>query len=47
MNWRHYVRAHLPPLNVPAERESEIVDELAVQLETTLRAREGKWRHRR
>ena len=35
MNWRRYVREHLPPLNVSAEREIEIVDELAVQLETT------------
>ena len=35
MDWRHYVRAHLPPLNVSAEREIEIVDELAGQLETT------------
>jgi putative ABC transport system permease protein len=35
MNWREYVRKHLPPLNVSAEREIEIVDELAVQLETT------------
>ena len=35
MNWRHHVRKQLPPLEVSAERESEIVDELAVQLETT------------
>ncbi len=35
MNWRDYVREHLPPLDVPAERESEIVDELAGQLEAT------------
>ena len=35
MNWRQYVREHLPPLNVSAEREIEIVEELAVQLETT------------
>ena len=34
MNFRHYVREHLPPLNVSAERETEIVEELAVQLET-------------
>jgi putative ABC transport system permease protein len=34
-HWREYVRAHLPPLDVPAERETEIVDELAMQLETT------------
>jgi putative ABC transport system permease protein len=35
MNWRHYVRSHLPPLEVSAERETEIVEELAVQLDTT------------
>ncbi len=35
MNWRRYVRTQLPPLNVSAERENEIVDELALQLETT------------
>ena len=35
MNWRTYVREHLPPLNVAAEREVEIVDELAMQLEAT------------
>jgi predicted permease len=35
MDWREYVRAHLPPLDVPAERETEIVDELAMQLEAT------------
>lgn len=35
MNWRHYVRSHLPPLDVAPERESEIVEELAVQLEST------------
>ena len=35
MNFRQYVRAHLPPLNVSPERETEIVEELAVQLETT------------
>ena len=34
MNFRHYVREHLPPLNVSPERETEIVEELAVQLET-------------
>ena len=42
INWRRHVRAHLPPLHVSAERESEIVDELAGQLETTFeRARAG------
>jgi putative ABC transport system permease protein len=35
MNWRDYVRSHLPPLAVSAERESEIVEELAIQLEST------------
>ena len=35
MDWRRYVRSHLPPLAVPAERETEIVDELALQLEST------------
>jgi putative ABC transport system permease protein len=35
MNFRQYVREHLPRLNVPPERETEIVEELAVQLETT------------
>jgi predicted permease len=35
MNWRHYVRSHLPKLAVSAEREIEIVDELALQLEAT------------
>lgn len=32
-DWKHYVRSHLPPLAIRAERESEIVDELALQLE--------------
>ncbi|HXO30222.1 MAG TPA: hypothetical protein VOA80_22940 [Thermoanaerobaculia bacterium] len=31
--WQLYVRRHLPPLQVAAEREAEIVDELALQLE--------------
>ena len=35
MNWRAYVRSHLPPLDVSPEREHEIIDELAVQLEAT------------
>ena len=35
MNWRNYVRSHLPPLHVSAEREIEIIEELAVQLEST------------
>ena len=35
MNWRAYVRSHLPPLDVSAEREHEIIEELAVQLEAT------------
>ncbi len=41
-DWRRHVREHLPPLQVSAERESEIVDELAGQLEATFeRARIG------
>lgn len=35
IDWRRYVREHLPALQVSAERESEIVDELAMQLEAT------------
>ena len=35
MDWRKHVRNHLPPLEVSAEREAEIVDELAIQLEAT------------
>ena len=31
--WRDYVRSHLPPLDISPERELEIVDELALQLE--------------
>jgi putative ABC transport system permease protein len=31
--WRDYVRSRLPPLDISAEREIEIVDELALQLE--------------
>jgi predicted permease len=34
-DWRQYVRSQLPPLQVSAEREIEIVDELTIQLETT------------
>ena len=35
--WRAAIEAvsHLPPLHVSAERESEIVEELAIQLEAT------------
>ena len=32
-NWRGYVRSQLPALDIPPERELEIVDELALQLE--------------
>jgi hypothetical protein len=32
-DWRRYVRDRLPPLDFSAEREIEIVDELALQLE--------------
>ena len=35
MDWRLYVRSHLPPLDVSGERETEIVEELAVQLVST------------
>src|SRR5215207_8286796 len=35
MNWRRHVRTQLPPLDVSPEREMEIVEELAVQLEST------------
>ena len=33
MDWRAHVRRQLPPLSVPAERELEIVEGLAQQLE--------------
>ena len=33
MNWRRYVRSHLPALDIAAEREADIVEELAQQLE--------------
>ncbi len=42
INWRHYVREHLPPLNVSAERETEIVDELAIQLESVYDRERGR-----
>src|SRR3954469_6584204 len=32
-DWREHVRAHLPRLGVSPERESEIVAELALQME--------------
>ena len=32
-DFRAYVRSKLPPLDIPPERELEIVDELALQLE--------------
>jgi putative ABC transport system permease protein len=35
MDFRRYVRSHLPPLEVSSEREIEIIEELAVQLEST------------
>ena len=34
IDWRAHVRRRLPPIAAAAERESEIVDELAIQLET-------------
>jgi putative ABC transport system permease protein len=33
MDWRAYVRRRLPSLDIPAGREAEIVEELALQLE--------------
>ena len=42
MNWRHYVREHLPPLEVAAERETEIIDELAMQLESVYERERGR-----
>ncbi|HEY7545289.1 MAG TPA: hypothetical protein VID27_10420, partial [Blastocatellia bacterium] len=33
MDWRHYVRQHLPPLALGSEREMEIVEEMALHLE--------------
>lgn len=36
-DWTAYVRSHLPPLGVCAEREAEIVAELAAQLEEAYR----------
>lgn len=33
LSWRAYVRSQLPRLDVPPEREIEIIDELAAQLE--------------
>ncbi len=38
IDWRRYVRDRLPPLDIPAEREIEIVDELALQLEAAYEA---------
>ena len=32
-DWKRYVREHLPPLALDAERELEIVEELATHLE--------------
>ena len=40
--WRQYVREHLPPLHVSAEREAEIVDELAIQLESVYERERGR-----
>lgn len=37
-SWRDYVRAHLPPLDISPERELEIADELALQLEAAYEA---------
>jgi hypothetical protein len=38
IDWRLYVRTHLPPLDIPAEREAEIREELAQQLEAVYAA---------
>jgi predicted permease len=37
-DWRQYVGAHLPALPIRAEREREIIDELALQLEAAYHA---------
>src|SRR5688572_21185275 len=42
INWRRYVREHLPPLQVSAERETEIIDELAIQLESVYERERGR-----
>ena len=42
IDWRHYVRSHLPPLAMSAEREIEIVEELAVQLESIYERARGR-----
>lgn len=34
-DWRRYVRSRLPALNTSAEREAEVVEELAIQLSAT------------
>jgi predicted permease len=36
-DWRRYVRRHLPPLGLAPEREAEIVEELAMQLDQDCR----------
>jgi len=38
IDWRRYVRTHLPPLEIRAERELEIVEELAQKLEAAYQA---------
>ena len=48
MNWRDYVRSHLPPLTCRPSARVEIVEELAVQLESTYeRARDTRRERRR
>ena len=42
MDWRAYVRSHLPQLDVSGPREAEIVEELAVQLESTYERARGR-----
>jgi predicted permease len=44
MDWRRYVRTHLPPLDIRAEREAEIREELAQQLEEVCAAAQASGR---
>ncbi len=37
-DWRHYVRSHLPPLSLGSELEMEIVEEMALHLESVYEA---------
>lgn len=42
--WRRLVRSQLPPLDLPADREADIVEEIAQQLEETYDAARGQGR---